>query len=140
VEALRDPAAAAGEVPAARRPTLRALADDLGAAFSARAHLVELEAKQAAWTAAYMVGCAVAAALLGVTAWLILIGGLMTAAIRLGVPWWLATLVAIALHAGAAWLLLARIRGMVDNLTFAATRRTLSSRRPPPGAEHGGLA
>ena len=69
-----------------------------------------------------------------------LIGGLMTAAIRLGVPWWLATLVAIALHAGAAGLLLGRIRGMVDNLTFAATRRTLSSRRPPPGAEHGGLA
>jgi hypothetical protein len=86
-----------------------------------------------------MLGFAVAAALLGVTAWLILIGGLMTAAIRADVPWWLVVLVAIALHGGAAWLLVTRIRGLVDKLTFAATRRTLSSRRPP-GAEHGGLA
>ena len=139
MEETRDTAAGATEAPAAPRPSFRALAEDLGAAFSARAYLVELEAKQAAWSAAYMVGFAVAAALLGVTAWLTLIGGLMTLAIRLGVPWWLTVLVAIALHGGAAWLLLARIRGMVDNLTFAATRRTLSSRRPP-GAEHGGLA
>lgn len=139
MEETRDTEAGATEAPAASRPSFRALAEDLGAAFSARAHLVELEAKQAAWSAAYMVGFAVAAALLGVTAWLTLIGGLMTLAIRLGVPWWLTVLVAIALHGGAAWLLLARIRGMVDNLTFAATRRTLSSRRPP-GAEHGGLA
>lgn len=139
MDETRDTEAGATEAPAASRPSFRALAEDLGAAFSARAHLVELEAKQAAWSAAYMVGFAVAAALLGVTAWLTLIGGLMTLAIRLGVPWWLTVLVAIALHGGAAWLLLARIRGMVDNLTFAATRRTLSSRRPP-GAEHGGLA
>lgn len=127
------------EGPAAQPPSFRSLAEDLGAAFSARAHLVELEAKQAAWSAAYMLGFAVAAALLGVTAWLILVAGLMTAAIRLGVPWWIVTLVALALHAGAAWLLVARIRNLVGNLTFAATRRTLSSRRPP-GADHGGLA
>ena len=137
MEAIREPAAA--ERPAPQRPSLRGLADDIGAAFSARAHLVELEAKQAAWSAAYMLGFAVAAALLGVTAWLLLIGGLMTAAIRLGVPWWVATLVALVLHAGAAWMLVARIRTLVDNLTFAATRRTLASRRPP-GAEHGGIA
>jgi hypothetical protein len=137
VEATRDPGAGPGG-PAVRRPSFRALADDIGAAFSARAYLVELEAKQAAWSAAYMLGFAVAAALLGVTAWLLLIGGLMTAAIRLGVPWWIVTLVALVLHAGATWLLVARIRKLVGNLTFAATRRTLSSR--PPGAEHGGVA
>ncbi|MGZ8273697.1 MAG: phage holin family protein [Burkholderiaceae bacterium] len=138
MEATRDPAAAA-EGPAAQRPSFRGLADDIGAAFTARAHLVELEAKQAAWSAAYMLGFAVAAALLAVTAWLLLIGGIMTAAIRLGVPWWVATLVALVLHAGAAWLLVTRIRTLVGNLTFAATRRTLASRRPP-GAEHGGIA
>ena len=138
MDSIREPAASA-EGPAAPRPSLRGLADDIGAAFSARAHLVELEAKQAAWSAAYMLGFAVAAALLGVTAWLLLIGGLMTAAIRLGVPWWVATLVALALHAGAAWLLVSRIRNLVGNVTFAATRRTLASRRQP-GAEHGGIA
>jgi uncharacterized membrane protein YqjE len=138
VEETRDPAAGPGG-PTAHRPSFRGLADEIGAAFTARAHLVELEAKQAAWSAAYMLGFAVAAALLGVTAWLLLIGGLMTAAIRLGVPWWVATLVALVLHAGAAWLLVARSRNLVGNLTFAATRRSLASRRPP-GAEHGGIA
>ncbi len=138
MEETRDPAAGP-DGPAAQRPSFRGLAEDIGAAFSARAHLVELEAKQAAWSAAYMLGFAVAAPLLGVTAWLILIAGLMTTAIRLGAPWWIVTLVALVLHAGAAWLLVARIRSLVGNLTFAATRRTLSSRRPP-GAEHGGVA
>jgi uncharacterized membrane protein YqjE len=138
VEATRDPAAGP-EGPAAQRPSFRGLAEDIGAAFSARAHLVELEAKQAAWSAAYMLGFAVAAALLGVTGCLILIAALMTAAIRLGVPWWIVTLVALVLHAGAAWILVARIRALVGNLTFAATRRTLSSRRPP-GAEDGRVA
>jgi hypothetical protein len=138
VEASRDPAAGAA-APAAPRPSIRGLAEDVGAAFSLRALLFELEAKQAAWSAAYMLGFAVAAALLGVTAWLILIGGLMTFAIRAGVPWWLTVLVAIALHGGGAWLLVTRIRGLVQNMTFAATRRTLSSRRPP-GEEHGGVA
>ena len=138
MEATRESAAGPGG-PAAQRPSLRGLAEDIGTAFSARAYLVELEAKQAAWSAAHMLGFAVAAALLGVTAWLILIAGLTTAAIRLGVPWWIAALVALVLHAGAAWLLVARIRDLVGNLTFSATRRSLSSRRPR-GGQHGGVA
>ena len=113
---------------AGQRPSFRALGNELAAAFGARAHLLELEAKQAAWSAAYMIGFAVAAALLAVTAWLILIGGLMTVAIRLGVPWWLTVIVAIALQGGAAWLLVTRLRGLVENVTFAATRRSLSQR------------
>lgn len=118
----------AGAAPRGQRPSFRALGNELAAAFGARAHLLELEAKQAAWSAAYMIGFAVAAALLGVTAWLILIGGLMTLAMRLGVPWWLTVIVAIALQAGAAWLLVTRLRGLAGNVTFAATRRSLSQR------------
>lgn len=129
---------AGGSPPAGQRPSFRALGNELAAAFGARAHLLELEAKQAAWSAAYMIGFAVAAALLGVSAWLILIGGLITLAIRLGVPWWLAVLVAIALQAGAAWLLIARLRDLAGNLTFAATRRSLSRRSTE--TESGGLA
>jgi uncharacterized membrane protein YqjE len=138
VDDAQESIAGAGQPAAESRPSFRGLADEVRAAFAARAHLLELEAKQAAWSAAYMIGFAVAAALLGVLAYLILVAGLMTFAIRVGVPWWLAVLVAIALHGGGAWLLLSRIRGMVDKLTFSATRRTLARR--PPGAEHGGLA
>ena len=132
-EAPAGPSSSAGE-----RPSFRALGTELAAAFGARAHLLELEAKQAAWSAAYMIGFAVAAALLGVTAWLILVGGLMTLAVRLGLPWWLAVLLAIVLQAGAAWLLVTRLRGLAANLTFAATRRTLSHRSTE--TQHGGVA
>ncbi len=138
MEATSASSAGATAAPADRGPSFRGWASDISAAFGARAHLIELEAKQAAWSAAYMIGFAVAAALLAVTAWLTLVGGLMTLAIRLGVPWWLTVIVAIVLHAGAAFLLLTRIRNLVSNLTFAATRRTLS--RQPAGTEHGGVA
>jgi hypothetical protein len=129
------PAGAAA--PAGARPSFRNLAREVTAAFGARAHLLELEAKQAAWSAAYMIGFAVAAALLAFTAWLILVGGLMTLAIHLGTPWWLTVLVAIALHGGAAWLLLARLRALAANLTFEATRRSLSRRTTEGG--HAGV-
>ena len=108
------------------RPTLAKLIKEVRAAFSARFHLFELEAKRAAWSAAYMLGFAAAAALLAVTAWLIAIGALVYGAVVAGVPWIVAAVVAIALHAVAVFLLVRAIRAMVDNLTFAATRRTLS--------------
>jgi hypothetical protein len=110
--------------------------DQLRAAMGARVHLFELEAKRAAWSAAYMLAFAVAAALLGVTAWLLLIVALIGLAVTAGVPWWVATLVAIIAHAGVAFLLLRRIRKMVDNLTFTATRRTFT--RQPEGKPDGG--
>ncbi len=111
--------------PSPMRPRLSQFISELRAAFSARFHLFELEAKRAAWSAAYMLAFATAAALLGVTAWLILIGALIYGAVSAGVPWIVAAIAAIALHAVGAFLLVRAIRSMVDNLTFAATRRTL---------------
>lgn len=108
------------------RPSIGKVIEEVRAAFSARFHLFELEAKRAAWAAAYMLAFAVGAALLGVTAWLILIGALIVGAVSMGVPWAAAVIVAIALHAVAVFFLVRSIRAMVDNLTFSATRRTLS--------------
>ena len=78
-----------------------------------------------------MLAFAVVAALLGVTAWLITIGALIVGAVAAGMPWVLAVIVAIALHAVAVFVLVRRIRSMVENLTFAATRRTLSNSNQP---------
>ncbi len=111
---------------AAPRPSISQFIDEIRGAFGARFHLFELEAKRAAWSAAYMLAFAVGAALLGVTAWLILIGALIVGAVAAGVPWVLAVVVAIALHAVGVFFLVRGIRAMVENLTFAATRRTLS--------------
>jgi CBS domain containing-hemolysin-like protein len=108
------------------RPSISQLISEIRAAFSARFYLFELEAKRAVWSAAYMLAFAVGAALLGVTAWLILIGALIYGAVAAGVPWLITAIIAIALHAAAVFFLVRAIRTMVDNLTFAATRRTLS--------------
>jgi hypothetical protein len=108
------------------RPSIAQFVSEIRAAFNARFYLFELEAKRAVWSAAYMLAFAVGAALLGVTAWLILIGALIYGAVAAGAPWLIAAIVAIALHAVAVFLLIRAIRAMVDNLTFAATRRTLS--------------
>ncbi len=83
-----------------------------------------------------MIAFGVGAALLGVTAWLILIGALIVGAVAAGVPWVLAAVVAVALHAIAVFFLVRGIRAMVENLTFAATRRTLSNSEPSK-ARHG---
>ena len=120
-------AASAGASPSGTaRPSIAQFVSEIRAAFNARFYLFELEAKRAVWSAAYMLAFAVGAALLGVTAWLILIGALIYGAVTAGVPWLIAAIVAIALHAVAVFLLVRAIRAMVDNLTFAATRRTLS--------------
>jgi CBS domain containing-hemolysin-like protein len=108
------------------RPSISQLISEIRAAFGARFYLFELEAKRAVWSAAYMLAFAVGAALLGVTAWLILIGALIYGAVAAGVPWLITAIIAIALHAAAVFFLVRAIRTMVDNLTFAATRRTLS--------------
>lgn len=121
------PRAAAGSAdPPPTRPSISQFISDVRAAFGARFYLFELEAKRAAWSAAYMLAFATAAALLGVTAWLILVGALIYGAVAAGVPWIVAAIVAIALHAVGAFMLVRAIRSMLDNLTFAATRRTLA--------------
>lgn len=133
----RSTAGSRGSVPPPR-PTIAQFVEDLRAAFSARFYLFELEAKRAAWSAAYMLAFAVGAALLGVTAWLILIGAVIVGAVAAGVHWVLAVAVAIALHAVAVFFLLRAIRGMVENLTFAGTRRTLESTDHMKGPDVGG--
>lgn len=112
--------------PPPARPSLSQFIGEVRAAFGARFYLLELEAKRAAWSAAYMLGFAVAAALLAVTAWLILMGALIYGAVAAGLPWVIAAVVAIALHALGAFLLVRAIQSTVENLTFAATRRTLA--------------
>ena|GEM_PF-1621242 len=108
------------------KPTFSKFFEEIRAAFSARFYLLELEAKRAAWSAAYMLAFAVGAALLGVTAWLILVGALIVGAVNLGVWWPIAVVAAIALHVVGVFFLVRGIRSMVENLTFGATRRSLS--------------
>jgi len=115
---------------AERRSTAAAggqFAGALGEAAGARVRLFEAEFRRAVWTAAYMAAMAVAAALLAVTAWLVLAGALVYAAASAGAPWWIGAVVVIAAHIVGAVVLLRRVHSSVDGLTFAASRRALGS-------------
>ena len=117
--------------PAAERRSTAAAGGQFAGALSdaagARMRLFEAELRRAAWTAAYMGAMAVAAALLAVTAWLVLAAALVYAAVSAGAPWWIGAVVVIAAHVIGAVLLLRRVNASVDGLTFAASRRALAS-------------
>jgi hypothetical protein len=118
--------------PAPRPAPDARLGDALAEAAGARLRLLEAEAQRAALAAATLGALAVAAALLAVTAWLVLAGALVFAAASAGVPWWLGALVVIGLHVAGAFLLVRRAKAALQHLSFAATRRTLTGafRRP----------
>ncbi|MGH6753911.1 MAG: phage holin family protein, partial [Bradyrhizobium sp.] len=107
--------------PPAPQTTLRSFANELASAAGARVQLFELEAQRAAWSAARMMGFAVAAAVLLVTAWLVVAAALTVAAVHAGVPWWLSALGVIAFNLLGAWLLASRIRAHAGYVSFAAT-------------------
>lgn len=109
-------------------PTLHRVIGSFADASGARVRLFEAEFRRAAWASVYMGAMAIAAALLLVTAWLIVAASLVSAAVSAGVPWWLGALVVVGAHLGAAFLLMQRVHAYVDRLSFAATRRSLAFR------------
>lgn len=98
------------------------------AALDSRARLFKLEAKKNAISAAYVAVFAVGAAVLGVTAWLVLLGALFAGAVAAGLHWVLAVIIALALQALVIFMLVRAIRPLLKNTTFAATRGAWSSR------------
>lgn len=89
--------------------------------------LAALETKQAGVSLAMMIGLALVAAILLVTAWLTLIAGGVLWMMDSGAAWPWAILAAIVLNVGGAALLIMVIRHKSRNLLFPATRRRLHS-------------
>ena len=95
-------------------------------ALQARGGLFKLELKRNGISAAYIGAFAVGAALLGVTAWLVLVAGVVGGVLSAGLHWALAVIIALALQVIAVFVLLRAIRAFVKNLTFEAVRRSWS--------------
>ena len=95
-------------------------------AFEARGGLFKLELKRNGISAAYMAAFAVGAALLGVTAWLVLVAGVVGGVLSAGLHWTLAVIIALALQVIAVLVVLRAIRAFVRNFTFDAVRRSWS--------------
>jgi uncharacterized membrane protein YqjE len=95
--------------------------DDLG-------ELAALETQQAGRGLAYMLACAVTAALLIVTAWFAALAALVLWIVYLGVPWPWALILAALLSIGGATGLFFVLVDLSSDLLFKATRRQLHAR------------
>ncbi len=106
--------------------TLSALIESVRAVGDRLFNLVALEGKQAGVSLAFMLGFAVAAAVLVITGWLALIACVVVALIANdAVSWpWALVIAALLSFAGAAGLVVLLIQRSKD-LLFTATRRQL---------------
>jgi hypothetical protein len=98
------------------------------------AELVTLETKQAGRGLALMFACAVAGAILAVSAWFAILASVLLWIVEMGLPWPLALAMAALANltgAGALIYILMRLSG---HLLFVATRRQLLGRSRSPAA------
>lgn len=114
--------------------TFSSLWRELPGLLSDRVELLSLELQRASHALLQIVVLLVVAAILGVTAWLVLWGGIVAVLLALGLPLAAALLLLLLFNAGAAWLVLRRARALVPRLALPATRRHLMSNpAPEPG-------
>jgi len=97
--------------------------------------LAALETRQAGISLATMLGLAIAAAVLLVTAWLTLIAGGVLWMLESDVAWPWAILATLILNVAGAVLLIMVIRQKSRDLLFSATRRRLHAPPTPVPAE-----
>lgn len=149
-EASADPGAAAaaagnpgdaanagnpGKVGASQPPqkgwleSLQSIWRELPGLVSDRVDLLSLELQRAGRVLAQIVALLVAAAILGVTAWLALWAGIAVGLVQLGLHWSLSLLLVLVLNAGVAGLAIGRLRMLLPLLRLPATRRHLTPGR-----------
>ena len=133
------PSAAAADFPASARAdrpprlgwleTLQSIWRELPGLVSDRVDLLSLELQRAGRALGQIVALLVAAAILGVTAWLALWAGIAVGLVQLGLHWALSLLLVLGLNAAVAWWALARLRQLLPLLGLPATRRHLTPGR-----------
>jgi len=111
--------------------SLHGLVHELPGLISDRIELLSLELQRAGQVLAQIVALIVAAAILAVTAWLALWGGVMVALVNAGLHWAAASLIVLVINLGACWWAVARARALAPRLHLPATRRHLTLSRPP---------
>jgi len=120
--------------PAAPQPSwlasIQGLMHESAGLISDRIELLSLELQRAGQVLAQIVALIVAAAILAVTAWLALWGGVVVALISAGLHWAAASLIVLVINLGACWWAAARARALAPLLNLPATRRHLTLSQP----------
>ncbi len=105
---------------------------------SDRVELLSLELRRAGTALLQIVVLVLAAAILGVTAWMLLsVGVAVLLVIGFNLPWWVALLVVLAANLLSAWWAIGRVKVLLPLLQLPATRRRLMfspSTEPNAGA------
>ncbi len=122
---------AASVRPESMLQTLMSVWRELPGLVSDRVELFSLEMRRASIVLAHIVAMVVAIAILSVTAWLVLWGGIVTALVAFGLPVALALLVALVFNLLAAWLAFMRLKSLLPKLSLPATRRHLTMKSNP---------
>ena len=132
-------AAAGAAAQAAAPPTLLdqlgGIVRELPGLISDRVELLSLELQRAGKALLQIVALLVVAAILGVTAWLVLWAGIVAALVAAGAPLVLALAVALVSNVGASAFALWRMRRLLPLLGLPATRRHLTLDPPSPAAD-----
>ena len=100
------------------------------------AQLALAEARLAAMSVVLMVLLAIVAAVFLLGAWGMLIAGVVTAILELGVPIWTILLALGLIHLLCAWLLIRWTLKLSVHLEMPATRRQLRGATAPDGVDH----
>lgn len=105
---------------------------------SDRVELLSLELRRAGLALLQIVVLVIAAAILAVTAWMLLSVGVAVLLVAgFGLPWWVALLIVLAANLLSAWWAIGRVKALLPLLQLPATRRRLMfspSTEPPAGA------
>lgn len=117
--------------------TLQGLLRELPGLVSDRVELLSLELQRAGQVLAQIVALIVAAAILGVTAWLALWSGVVWALIAAGLHWAAASSIVLLINLAACWAAVARVRTLAPLLRLPATRRHLTVGPAVPGPAPG---
>lgn len=143
IEAPADEAAAPAQpaAPGTSWPALgRLLFVDVAAVVRERLHLAALEGQQFVRAAVRLAVFAIVAALLGLSAWFVLVAAGVALLVDLGMPLALALAVAALLNVLGAFWAWALMRGQLSLMTFAATLRSLQFAGPQATAPAAGAA
>jgi len=115
--------------------SLQGLVHELPGLISDRIELLSLELQRAGQVLAQIVALIVAAAILAVTAWLALWGGVTVALIEAGLHWAAASAIVLVINLGACGWAVARVRKLAPLLQLPATRRHLTLSQPSTASQ-----
>ena len=125
-------AAAASSSPGSLVQMVQDLLRELPALLGERVELLALELRRAGLALARIVAFVVAAAILGVTAWLALWAIVVGLLVDAGLHWAAALGLALLVNAAVAVFAVLQVRGLVRLLGLPATRRHLTVQAAPP--------